>query len=112
MLRSRDRPVRRRPRRGTGRFFKRWTVPAIGAITPLLLIVVNIAAFIVHHLQAFRLIIALLAFVSGLMLNSWAGIRVYQYFHKRFPDHDLTHESNQELMIVGGMAVVIALSGI
>lgn len=111
MLTHRDGTLHRERSSRPGRL-RRWTVPVVGAITPVLLIAVNIAAFIVHHLQEFRLIIAILAFVSGLMLNSWAGIRVYQYFHRRHPDHDLAKDSNQELVIIFGMAVIIAISAL
>ncbi len=77
-----------------------------------MLIVVNIAAFIIHNLQAFRLIVAILAFISGLMLNSWMAVRALQYLHKRHPDSGLAEESNQELVIVGGMGIVILISAI
>ena len=99
-------------RRRRGQFARRWTLPIVGGITPVLLIVVNIAAFIVHQLQTFRLLIAILAFISGLMLNSWAGIRVYQYVQRRYPQNHLQEESNQELLIIGGMGVVIIVSAV
>ena len=94
--------------RGVLPFLKRWTIPIVGALTPVGLIVVNISVFIVKHLSEFRWTIAILAFVSSLMLNSWAGLNVYRVLQRRRPDHALVKEPNQELVLVGGMAVIIA----
>jgi hypothetical protein len=86
---------------------KRWTIPIIGALTPTALIVVNIAVFIAKNLTEFRWTISILAFVSGLMLNSWAGLNIYRMLQQRRPDHPLVHERNQEIVLVFGMAVCI-----
>src|ERR1035437_4727299 len=87
------------PRRaGVAAGLRRWTIPAIGALTPVGLIVVNIAAFIVHHLAEFRLGISVLAFVSGLMLNSWTALKIYRIAKLRFPNHDSLHDRNQEVV--------------
>jgi hypothetical protein len=94
-------------RRGVGPFLKRWTIPIIGALTPTALIVVNIAVFIVKNLTEFRWTISILAFVSGLMLNSWAGLNIYRMLRQRRPDHALVSERNQEIVLVLGMAVII-----
>ncbi len=90
-----------------GAFFKRWTIPTIGAVTPIGLIVVNIAAFIDHHLAEFRWTIAVLAFVSGMMLNSWAALGIYRVAKRRLPNNPLVQEHNQELVLVLGMGLVI-----
>ncbi len=105
--RSSDRAAADPERRGLGAFLKRWTIPIIGAITPAALIVVNISIFIEKNLDKFRLAIAILAFVSGLMLNSWAGLNIYRMLQRRRPDHALVHERNQEVVLVVGMAVII-----
>jgi len=94
-------------RTGPGAFLKRWTIPIIGALTPTALIVVNIAVFIVKNLTEFRWPIRILAFVSGRMLNSWAGLNIYRVLQQRRPDHALVHERNQEVVLVLGMAVII-----
>jgi chromate transport protein ChrA len=86
---------------------KRWTIPIIGALTPTALIVVNISAFIVNNLQQFRWTIAILAFVSAIMLNSWAGLNIYRMLQQRRPDHAIVSERNQEIVLVAGMAVII-----
>ena len=72
----------------------------------MLLIVVNIAVFVVKHLQQFRWTITGLAFISGIMLNSWMALNVYRAVRKRWPGHPLTREHNQELVLVLGMAGV------
>jgi chromate transport protein ChrA len=91
-------------------FLKRWTIPIIGAITPVGLIVVNIAAFIVKHLSEFRWSITVAAFVSSMMLNSWMAVNVYRVLQRRRPDHAWVQERNQELVIVSGVGVVIVVS--
>ena len=97
-------------RRGVAVGLRRWTIPAIGALTPVGLIVVNIAAFIVHHLAQFRLGISVLAFVSGLMLNSWTALKIYRVAKLRFPHNGPLQERNQEVVLVIGMAVIIGIS--
>jgi hypothetical protein len=95
---------------GLGPWLKRWTIPIIGALTPLALIVVNIAAFIVEHLTQFRWTITILAFVSGIMLNSWTALNIYRVLQARRPDHPVVHERNQEVVLVVGMGAVIVLA--
>jgi hypothetical protein len=95
---------------GLGPFMKRWTIPIIGAITPVGLIVVNIAAFIVKNLSAFRWSITVAAFVSSMMLNSWMAINVYRMLQRRRPDHALVQERNQEIVLIGGVAAVLIVS--
>src|SRR5579863_2821074 len=97
-------------RRGLGPWLKRWTIPIIGALTPLALIVVNIAAFIVQHLTEFRWTITILAFVSGIMLNSWTALNIYRVLQARRPDNPVVHERNQEVVLVVGMGAVIVLA--
>src|ERR1700726_4306907 len=94
-------------RTGLGAFLKRWTIPVIGALTPTALIVVNISIFIAKNLTEFRWTISILAFVSGLMLNSWAGLNIYRMLQQRRPDHPIVSERNQEVVLVAGMAVII-----
>jgi len=100
----RDRGANAAKRRASARD---WTIPIVGAITPVGLIVVNVAAFIVKHLAEFRWTIAILAFVSGVMLNSWAGLNIYRVIQRRRPDHPLVNERNQEVVLVAGMALIV-----
>ena len=97
-------------RRGYLRQAKRLTIPIIGAITPIGLIVVNVAAFIVHHLNEFRWTITILAFVSSIMLNSWVGLNIHRIVSQRRPDHPLVQERNQEVVLVGGLGVIIVIA--
>jgi hypothetical protein len=93
---------------GLAPFLKRWTIPIIGALTPVGLIAVNISVFVVKNLAEFRWGITILAFVSGLLLNSWAALNIYRTLQRRRPDHALVNERNQELVLVGGMLIVAA----
>ena len=97
-------------RRGVGAQLRRWTIPTIGAVTPVGLIVVNIAAFIVHNLAQFRLGISVLAFVSGLMLNSWTALKIYRVAKSRYPHFGPLEDSNQEVVLMIGLALIIAIS--
>ncbi len=108
--RSVDKVIEDPERHGLGPWLKRWTIPIIGALTPLALIVVNIAAFIVEHLTQFRWTITILAFVSGIMLNSWTALNIYRVLQARRPDHPVVHERNQEVVLVVGMGLVIILA--
>jgi len=74
--------------------------------------VVNIAAFIVHHLAEFRLVITVLAFVSAMMLNSWTGLSAYRRFKDSHRGHALVHESNQDIVLIAGMAVIIIAAAV
>lgn len=100
-----SRPAPGRRGRSGGRW-RGWIVPIIGGVTPVLLIVVNIAVFVVKHLQQFRWTITGLAFVSGIMLNSWMALNIYRSVRRRWPRHPLTQDHNQELVLVLGMAGV------
>jgi len=95
------------PTHGVGPWLKRWTIPIIGAVTPVGLIVVNISIFIAKNLAAFRWTIASLAFLSSIMLNSWAALNIYRVVKRRRPEHPLVSEHNQELVLVGGMAIIV-----
>lgn len=104
---------RRSPSRaGRSSRIRQWIIPTIGAVTPVALIVVNIAAFIVHHLSEFRFVITVLAFVSGMMLNSWMGLSIYRWLKLRRRDHPLFDESNQDILLISGMGVIIIISAI
>jgi hypothetical protein len=105
-----SRPALPRPPRRDPSGIRRWAIPVIGAITPVALIVVNIAVFIAKHLAAFRWTIAILAFVSGMMLNSWTGLKIYHLFQRRFREHPLASDRNEDVVLVGGVAVIIAIS--
>jgi hypothetical protein len=110
MLRRRPRAAEIPERRDFWSLARRRVIPVIGALTPIGLIVVNISAFIVKHLSEFRWTISVLAFVSSIMLNSWAGLNIYRLVQRRRPEHPLVREGNQELVLVGGLGVIIILA--
>ncbi|MGD0448686.1 MAG: hypothetical protein ABSB36_08755 [Candidatus Dormibacteria bacterium] len=105
-----SRPALSRPPTNRPGRVRRWAIPALGAVTPVALIVVNIAVFIVKHLAAFRWSIAVLAFVSGMMLNSWIGLKIYRLFQNRYRENALVSDVNQDIVLIGGMAVIIGIS--
>jgi hypothetical protein len=104
------RPALSGPQRSHPSRIRRWVMPTIGAVTPTALIIVNIAVFIAKHLDAFRWSIAVLAFVSGMMLNSWSGLNIYRVFQRRYGHHPLLSDVNQDFVLLGGMVVIIGIS--
>lgn len=109
-LRSHTSPTSPRRRRGVLAFLKRWTIPVIGGVTPVGLMVINIAAFLVKHLDQFRWAIAILAFMSGMMLNSYMGLNVYRFIQRRFPDFPPVQPRNEELAVALGMGVITVIT--
>jgi hypothetical protein len=109
--RSSSRQADDRPH-GLAPFLKRWAIPIIAAITPVGLIVVNIAAFIIKHLSEFRWSITIAAFVSSMMLNSWMAVNVYRMLQRRRPDLSWVQERNQEVALIVGVALVLISSAL
>lgn len=97
-------------RRRIGRFLKKWTIPVVGGVTPVGLMVINIAAFLVKHLDQFRWAIAVLAFLSGMMLNTYVGLNLYRWVQRRAPDFALVKQQNEELMVAVGMGVITVIT--
>lgn len=87
-------------------WLKRWAIPLIGGITPVALIVINIAVWINDHIGQLRLWVAIAAFISGMMFNSWLGLSIYRWVQRRHPQWALMHETNQEVMLVVGMGLI------
>jgi hypothetical protein len=63
-----------------------WLLAALALITPLGLISVNVAAYVMAHLAAFRVGITTSAVVSTIVLNGIAAIAAYRYGVARWPD--------------------------
>ncbi len=93
-----------------GRFLKRWTIPVIGGVTPVGLILINIAVWINDHLDTERWIIAVMAFFSGMILNTWWVLQMYRWVQQRWPHWGIVHERNQEMALVIGMSIVTLYS--
>jgi hypothetical protein len=87
-------------------FLKRWAVPIIGGVTPVALIFINIAVWINDHVQSIAIWVAIAAFVSGMMFNSWIGLSIYRWVQRRWPQWSPVSEHNQEVMLVLGMGVI------
>ena len=63
-----------------------WLLAALALVTPLGLILVNVAAYVMAHLAAFRVAITASAVVSTIVLNSIAAIAAYRYGVARWPE--------------------------
>jgi len=87
-----------------------WVIPAVGAFTPLGLLVVEGSAFVMRHLAAFRLVITTLALLSGVFLNSWVLLQLYRVFRARWPSHRFARDDAQEVLVAVGVAVVLIVS--
>lgn len=96
--------------RSIGRFVRNWTIPVIGGITPVALILINIAVYINDNLHVIRWVIAVMAFVSGMILNSWWVLQAYRWVQQRWPHWSVVHQRNQEMALVIGMSGVTIFS--
>ena len=103
-------PITRRRLAGLLGFLKKWTIPVVAGVTPVGLMVINIAYFLVKHLEQFRWAIAVMAFLSGMMLNTYVGLNIYRFVQRRFPDFTLVQQRNEELMVALGMGVITVLT--
>jgi hypothetical protein len=63
-----------------------WLLAALALITPLGLILVNLAAYVMAHLAAFRVGITASAIVSTIVLNGIAAIAAFRYGVARWPE--------------------------
>src|ERR1700737_2542412 len=63
-----------------------WLLAALALITPLGLILVNVAAYVMAHLAAFRVAVTASAVVSTVILNGIAAIAAYRYGVARWPE--------------------------
>lgn len=87
-------------------FIKRFAVPIIGGITPVALIAINTAVWINDHVHDLAIWVAIAAFVSGMMFNSWIGLNIYRWVQRRWPGWSPVTEQNQELVLVLGMGII------
>jgi hypothetical protein len=68
-----------------------WLLAALALITPVGLILVNVAAYVMAHLAAFRVGITASAVVSTIVLNGIAAIAAYRYGVARWPELSQDH---------------------
>jgi hypothetical protein len=85
-------------------------IPAIGAFTPVGLLVVDGSAFVMRNLAAFRILITVMALVSGVFLNSWVVYHVYDGFRRRWPQHLISRRESQEVVVVVALAGILIVS--
>ena len=100
------------PGEGSLRYDEHGRVPVmlgvIGVITPVAILAVNASAWIVEHLAQWRDGVAVMAFISALVLNSSAGIAVYRYLVSRWPDTIVTRPANVRWILGFGAVIILA----
>jgi hypothetical protein len=87
-------------------FAGRWTIPIVGGITPVMLIAVNVAVWINDHVTYVAFWLAIAAFLSGMMLNTWWVLKAYRFAHNRRPQWGIFDPRHEELMLVLGMGAI------
>jgi MFS family permease len=75
-----------KPARAIPTSTRAWMLAALALITPLGLILVNVAAYVMGHLAGFRVGVTASAVVSTIVLNGIAAITAYRYGVARWPD--------------------------
>jgi len=85
-------------------------LPVIGLATPIGLLMVNFSAWVILHLGAFRVGVAVSATFSALILNSLTAINVYRYIRNRWPDFVISRPQNENWVLVGAIALVIIIA--
>ena len=74
-----------------------WLLAALALITPVGLITVNVAAYVMAHMAAFRVAITASAVVSTVVLNAIAATAAYRYGVARWPD--LQQETRRQPLV-------------
>ncbi len=72
-------------------------VLVVGLIAPLSVLAVNGAVFLMQHVSTFRLIVAVLTAVSGIVLNTLAARQALRFAHLNLP---LIYREYRRLIIV------------
>ena len=75
-----------KPARAIPTSTRAWLLAALALITPLGLILVNVAAYVMAHLAAFRVAVTASAVVSTIVLNGIAAIAAYRYGVAHYPE--------------------------
>lgn len=73
--------------RGMRRSTRARLLALLAVITPAGLVLVNIAAYVMANLAAFRLAITVFAVVSTILLNGITALAAYRLLETRFHDH-------------------------
>jgi hypothetical protein len=75
-----------KPSRAIPTSTRAWLLAALALITPLGLILVNVAAYVMSHLAAFRVAVTASAVVSTIVLNGIAAVTAFRYGAAKWPD--------------------------
>lgn len=73
--------------RGLGNSTRGLLLAVLAVITPAGLVLVNVAAYVMGHLEAFRLAITISAVVSTIVLNGITAITAYRLGASLWPEH-------------------------
>jgi hypothetical protein len=73
--------------RGLGNSTRGLMLTVLSVITPAGLVLVNVAAYVMGHLEAFRLAITVSAVVSTVVLNGITAITAYRLGASLWPEH-------------------------
>ncbi len=82
-------------------------LPVIGLATPVGLLTVNVSAWVISHLGAFRSGVAISAFVSAIVLNGLTGLNLYRYVRQRWPDFLLSRAEHAVVVFWSAFVVVV-----
>jgi hypothetical protein len=75
-----------KPARAIPTSTRAWLLAALALITPLGLILVNVAAYVMGHLAAFRVAVTASAVVSTIVLNGIAAVTAHRYGVAKWPE--------------------------
>ena len=84
----------------------------LALITPAGLVVVNIAAWVMSHLAAFRVGITVSAVVSTLVLNGLTMVALYRVGLQRWPDFEIFRVSRQRSMTAVGAFLLLLMAAV
>jgi len=83
---------------------------ALAVITPAGLVVVNIAAYVMAHLEAFRLAITVSAVVSTVVLNALTAFTIYNLARAQWPDLQPLRDTYRRSTIAVGTFVILLIA--
>ena len=106
MSRPPDRPARRPRRRRLQP--QTLAIGILGVLTPIGILVVNASAWILQHLTPWRDGVAIMAFMSACLLNSFTGFQVYRFLATRWPDFFIAKPDHRIKVFLGGAVVILA----
>ena len=91
---------------------RRLLLGVLALITPAGLILVNIAAYVMAHLVAFRVAITVGAVVSTLVLNGITAVAGYRLAAQRWPDARILAERYRRAIAASGLFLLVMAAAI